>query len=150
MHPGTAKTVLKSSMPPGLSLSLALSMQTLSEFLTPLLDRSSSIKNRGGTFWDAMVDLHWNRPQLFLYSADDPLCDGAMLDQLVETKKRMGQRVVVRRWEQSGHCAHLRHHPVEYRNALFGDFLDTIVVVDKSSSGGGGTDQERQMYTSRL
>jgi len=150
MHPGTAKTVLKSSMPPGLSLSLALSMQTLSEFLSPIVGRTSiNGKNRSDAFWDTMIDLHWGgKPQLYLYSADDPLCDGAMLDQLVEKKKMEGQRVLVKRWEQSGHCAHLRHHPVEYSNAL-GEFLNSI-VVGKYTINESDAEQSPLLLYSRL
>lgn len=32
-----------------------------------------------------------------------------------------------KRWEQSSHCAHLRHHPDEYKDAVLG-FLKGLKI----------------------
>lgn len=34
-----------------------------------------------------MAQLDWGKPFLFLYSQDDPLCDAAKLDELIQEKR---------------------------------------------------------------
>lgn len=93
-----------------------------------------------------MTELSWDKPQLFLYSQDDPLCGAKYLDALIEKKKEMyvgfavgftlkiwhwrckltrmryllrrGQRVEAVKWDKSTHCGHFKVHYVEYTTAL--------------------------------
>lgn len=78
-------------------------------------------------------------------SADDHLCDGAKLDELVGAKRAAGQRVSARRWQRSQHCGHFRRHREEYSQLLL-DFLAGLhseagapqAGGSGSGSGGGG------------
>jgi bifunctional N-acetylglucosamine-1-phosphate-uridyltransferase/glucosamine-1-phosphate-acetyltransferase GlmU-like protein len=52
---------------------------------------------------------------LYLYSADDPLCDAAKLDELVAARQqRYGVAVAAKKWQQSKHVGHLLCHTEEY------------------------------------
>ena len=62
-------------------------------------------------------------PSLYLYSADDPLCDVAKLESLLAARKQAGADVRSVRWETSQHVGHLRSHPQEYSEALL-QFLE--------------------------
>lgn len=53
-------------------------------------------------YWDGLVRMGWGRPQLFLYSRDDPLANAARIDQLVAQKRALGQDVRARCWDQVG------------------------------------------------
>jgi hypothetical protein len=67
-------------------------------------------------------------PQLYLYSIDDPLSNADSIAKLVQERRKQQLRLVRGRsccpiileyvWEQSMHCAHLRQHPEEYRQAI--------------------------------
>jgi hypothetical protein len=62
---------------------------------------------------------------LYLYSADDPLCDAAKLDALVASRRQAGADVAATRWERSQHVGHLVKHYKEYSSALLG-FLQSL------------------------
>lgn len=74
-----------------------------------------------------MEDLSWNRPLLYLYSTDDPLCDAVALKELLERKKHRGQDIKSISWENSEHCGHMKVHREEYMNAVK-QFLDDIQI----------------------
>ena len=71
LHPGVYLKVLRSTQAP----SLARSLQSLYYGFFERWEAMTGA-DRGAAFWAAMQRLAW-APQLFLYSADDPLCDGA-------------------------------------------------------------------------
>lgn len=62
---------------------------------------------------------------LYLYSADDPLCEAGKVDVLVAERRRAGHSVAAQRWAASQHVGHLRCHPGEYRR-LVADFLNEV------------------------
>lgn len=94
--------------------------------------------DRGAQFWGRMQRLSWGRPLLYLHSADDPLCDGAKVAELVEDKQRRGHDVRSRCWAQSEHVAHLRHHRAEY-TALLLSFLSDAAAAHEGGCGGSTT-----------
>lgn len=76
----------------------------------------------------SMRDLRLGPRALFLYSADDPLCDPAKLEQLIASRRQPSGSVAdvaAVRWERSQHVAHLLKHYKEYTAALFG-FLEGV------------------------
>lgn len=64
------------------------------------------------------MDIDW-APCLYLYCKTDTLCDHEMLDMLIEEKKRRGQRVFSKCWDESEHCSHITVHPTEYRQQVY-------------------------------
>ena len=113
MHPQMGPRVLAAETPPGLRRFLTTTALMAATRLTPLFQG-----DRSAAYWREMVELDWGRPFLFLYSADDPLCDAEKLQQLIETKRARGQRVQAVRWEDSEHCGHLKRHRAEYEATL--------------------------------
>lgn len=73
-HPASTNVqrVLETSEPPGLSRWLRSRAYSLGHRL-----RALAGADWGPAFWSNMQRLHWDCPMLFLYSADDVLCDGA-------------------------------------------------------------------------
>jgi hypothetical protein len=67
-------------------------------------------------------------PMLFLYSMDDPLCDGRMLAELVAAKRAAGHDVAEVCWPVSEHCGHLKVHREEYEAALKRHFGERLGV----------------------
>jgi bifunctional N-acetylglucosamine-1-phosphate-uridyltransferase/glucosamine-1-phosphate-acetyltransferase GlmU-like protein len=53
---------------------------------------------------------------LYFYSADDPLCDAAKLDELVAARQQQYgvAAVVAKKWQQSKHVGHMLCHTEEY------------------------------------
>lgn len=88
-------------------------------------------------FWGRMQRLSWGRPLLYLYSADDPLCDAAQVSLLVQEKQRRGHDVRARCWARSEHVAHMRHHRAEYTSLLLGFLEDAAAPPQGQGSGGG-------------
>ena len=115
MHPHMGPKVLAADTPPGIWRFLRTSALVALTTLTPLFQGDRPVN-----YWREMTELDWGRPFLFLYSADDPLCDAAKLQGLIETKRAWGQRVTAVRWEASEHCGHLVRHRGEYEAALVG------------------------------
>ena len=72
-----------------------------------------------------MRDMRLGSRTLYLYSADDPLCDAAKLDVLVASRRQAGADVAATRWERSQHVGHLVKHYSEYRAALL-RFLQSL------------------------
>ncbi|GFO14680.1 Williams-Beuren syndrome chromosomal region 27 protein-like [Plakobranchus ocellatus] len=65
-------------------------------------------------------------PTLFFASRDDPMCDAAVLEKLVEIwKKEHGFPVSIKVWEESAHAQHYIYHTEEYER-LHGELLKTI------------------------
>lgn len=133
MHPGALQRVIAASEPPSLRRWLKTSYYAALTRLGPLL--SGGGPPRFEAFWQNMERLDW-APCLFLYSADDPLCDGAKVDELVVAKRRRGQDVHAHRWERSGHVSHLRHHTQEY-TALLLHFLASLPAAHGAAAGAG-------------
>lgn len=143
-HPGMMQKVIAASEPPSMRRRLKSSYYAAMSALQPLLHPRSP--PRFQQFWGNMERLSWGRPLLFLYSADDPLCDAAKVDELVAEKRRRGQDVKARKWERSGHVAHLRHHSDEYTDLLL-QFLaltaqdaatGTVAAPTKGAASTGG------------
>lgn len=107
--------------------------------LQPVLDPGPPRPTR---FWANMERLGWHRPLLYLYSADDPLCDGTRVDALVAEKRRRGHDVRARRWARSGHVAHLRHHSQEYKAILL-HFLASLPRGGGTTAGVAASIAER-------
>ena len=72
-----------------------------------------------------MQDMRLGSRTLYLFSADDPLCDAAKLDALVASRRQAGADVAATRWERSQHVGHLVQHYKEYSAALLG-FLHSL------------------------
>lgn len=89
VFPDAAQRVVKTVIPPGLKRWA----------LTRYIQASLWLQNFEGIYQN-FARLGWGRPQLFLYSADDPLADAARIDGLVEEKRRRGQDVRARRWDR--------------------------------------------------
>lgn len=117
IHKGTGYKVLQSTMEPGMPRFLALTYLHVTDSLKGWV----SSKPPGLDFFQRMLELDW-KPQLFLYSMDDTLCDGVKLKELIQEKIRRCQNVKSLCWERSAHCGHLKHHPEEYRTAVL-EFL---------------------------
>ncbi len=121
MHPGTLQKVISASDPPGLRRWLKSTYFSATTALGPLLSGG----DRRQTFWENMRRLDWGRPFLYLYSADDELCDGQKLGELVQQKRALRQDICARCWQQSEHVSHFRHHRQEY-SALLLHFLRSL------------------------
>lgn len=113
---GILTRVVRSIEPPGLLRGLRSAYYAA----TSAADRLLPGPSRGEAFWGAMLRLSWGRPLLYLYSADDPLADGAKISELVAEKRRRGHGVRARCWGASEHVSHLRHHREEYTRLLLG------------------------------
>ena len=72
-----------------------------------------------------MLEMRLGSKTLYLYSADDPLCDATHLDSLVASRRQAGADVAAARWERSQHVGHLVKHYEEYCAALLG-FLRSL------------------------
>lgn len=124
MHLGAGMRVLNTSMPDaGLFQKTLLRLELWAGGAFRRLTALGGRPAPDGGFWEEMKTLDWKCPFLFLYSEDDPLCDSAALDTLIEKKRQMGQDISMLKWKVSGHCAHLKHHREEYVEALI-TFLD--------------------------
>jgi hypothetical protein len=89
-----------------------------------------------------MARLDWGAPSLFFYSADDPLCDVVKLEELIADKRRRGQRVTARRWEESEHCGHFKRHKERYSQLLLA-FLDRVGGWEELNEQGEGVGASR-------
>lgn len=78
------------------------------------------LRARGESYMSYLKTHPWQIPQLYLYSADDPLARVDAIDDLVQYRKQMAGKDMIwsRRWDSSLHCLHLRMHPEEYRDAV--------------------------------
>jgi pimeloyl-ACP methyl ester carboxylesterase len=72
-------------------------------------------------------------PQLYLYSSADALIPAAHVEAFMAQQARRGLRVEARRWEDSGHCEHLRRHPEEY-TALVRRFVKRALAEEPPRS----------------
>jgi pimeloyl-ACP methyl ester carboxylesterase len=120
MHPHMGPRVIAANQPPGLRREMTTTTLMAMTKLTPLFQA-----DRPNAYWNRMLSAGWDRPSLFLFSSDDPLCDAERLQSLIEEKQRRGQSVRWRRWEESQHCAHLKRHKDEYLECLK-SFLDDL------------------------
>jgi hypothetical protein len=58
-------------------------------------------------------------PQLYLYSKNDPLANFEKIDELFRHRRSIQKSPVLQQtWDESAHCAHLRMHPKEYKQAV--------------------------------
>lgn len=58
-------------------------------------------------------------PHLYFYAKNDLLTDYTRIQEIIQFRRKMRTTPVLEKyWEESGHCAHLLHHPEEYANAL--------------------------------
>jgi predicted alpha/beta-fold hydrolase len=70
---------------------------------------------------------------LYLYSADDPLCDGAKLDELVAARQQQcGPAVAAKKWQHSKHVGHLLCHTEEYTHEVL-QFLRSITQQETAN-----------------
>ncbi|KAI1713104.1 transmembrane protein 53 [Ditylenchus destructor] len=54
------------------------------------------------------------RRQLYLYSAADVLCSAHSIEHFQDVQRQLGHQVTSKKWENSPHVEHLRHHAEEY------------------------------------
>ncbi|KAI1905476.1 hypothetical protein AGOR_G00016590 [Albula goreensis] len=66
-------------------------------------------------------------PALFFYCENDAMCDHEGLGTMLEEWRRQGREVWSRKWAESTHAGHLRHHPEEYLSTL-DDFLQHLNI----------------------
>ncbi|CAN9508164.1 unnamed protein product [Ophioblennius macclurei] len=64
-------------------------------------------------------------PALFFYSEDDALCHTETIEEVIDSWRLRGVAVHSRKWKESTHAAHLRHHPQDYVSTLQ-RFLNTL------------------------
>eukprot|EP00887_Chlorella_sp_A99_P002247 scaffold10.g2247.t1 len=57
-------------------------------------------------------------PQLYLYSRADPLIPPQHVELFMAQQEARGVEVHAHAWTDSGHCDHLRRHPLQYRQLL--------------------------------
>lgn len=57
-------------------------------------------------------------PQLYLYSSEDSLIPSSHVETFMEQQQALGSPVTSQRWDDSGHCEHLKKHPVQYRRLV--------------------------------
>mmetsp|Transcript_36126 Transcript_36126/g.56488 ORF Transcript_36126/g.56488 Transcript_36126/m.56488 type:complete len:254 (+) Transcript_36126:163-924(+) len=88
----------------------------------------------GEAFWARLIALPSARPELYLYSDDDPMVDPAQLARLIAARRARGAEVAARRWEHSRHCAHLLVHGEEYE-AVVVDFLRAAAAAAAAPPG---------------
>ncbi|PAA82504.1 hypothetical protein BOX15_Mlig028857g2, partial [Macrostomum lignano] len=74
-------------------------------------------------FYQTSIDFYQSRlaptPVLFVYSANDSLCDTNLLEQhLLPTMQARGHTIDTLSWPESIHAAHYYQHPDEYVKAL--------------------------------
>jgi len=137
MHPGALQRVIAQTEPPSLARSAKSAYYSAATALF-------SGRQRHLAFWENMLRLGWGRPLLYLYSADDPLCDGSKVDELLQQKRAAGQRVSARRWQKSGHVMHFRHHREEYTALLLGFLAEAAADVAADVAADGRQQQEQQ------
>ncbi|PRW59268.1 transmembrane 53-A-like [Chlorella sorokiniana] len=124
--PSAVQNVIAASAPPGWRRWA----------LTRYIQASMRLRGPDGgmaAYWANLRRMGWGRPQLFVYSRDDPIADAIEIDKLVAEKRALGQDVRARCWKKSAHCAHLKHHTGEYTHLLFG----LLEEVQGHSRGGG-------------
>lgn len=90
-----------------------------------------------------MAGLQLGGRSLYLYSADDHLCDANKLEELIAARRAAGHAVRAHRWERSRHVGHLRHHPEQYRQLVLG-FLEELQQAEQ-----GQQQQQRQQQQKR-
>lgn len=56
-------------------------------------------------------------PTQLFYSLDDPTCDSDAMKEVINTWESRGMDLVVKCWEKSPHCGHLRSHTEEFLNS---------------------------------
>ena len=70
----------------------------------------------------AAIEVFWSNPvmapALFFFCDNDVMCDARQLEVLVKLWRKRGMDVHSRKWAESTHAGHLRHHPEEYQSAL--------------------------------
>ncbi|XP_059159227.1 uncharacterized protein LOC131943228 [Physella acuta] len=82
---------------------------------------------------DVVRDEPFTVPTLVFASRDDPMCDAAVCQALVEIwRKEKKLPVTLRMWDSSPHAQHLNYHTQEYEAALH-EFL-SFVFSDKKFS----------------
>lgn len=82
---------------------------------------------------DVVRDEPFTVPTLVFASKDDPMCDAAVCQALVEIwRKEKNIPVTLRLWDSSPHAQHLNYHAEEYKVALY-EFL-SFVFSDKNLS----------------
>lgn len=68
----------------------------------------------GEEFWSQLQkDTHCLR-QAYIYSHDDEIVEGKMIEELAEDRKAISEYIVLKQFENSAHVQHLRHHETEY------------------------------------
>ena len=67
----------------------------------------------------------FRKPELYLYSQCDELCDYRKLEELIALRKAQGVDVWCQRWEVSEHVGHLRRHGAQYV-ATLSSFLHRV------------------------
>lgn len=72
---------------------------------------------------------------LYLYSHDDPLCDSERLTALIAGRVAAGLDVHARGWERSGHVAHYRFHPEEYKELVLEFVKEAAAEVAGGAAG---------------
>ncbi|KAJ8373820.1 hypothetical protein SKAU_G00044000 [Synaphobranchus kaupii] len=79
--------------------------------------------------FNAALNVIWNNPitapALFFFCENDAMCDHKELEDLIEYWKKRGVTVQSRKWVESKHAGHLRHHPQDYLSAL-DNFLQSL------------------------
>ena len=93
MHPGLGPRVIAAEQPPSLKRTAMVISLNAAFALTPLL-----YGDRPKLYWNAMREFNVG-PALYLYSDDDPLCDGRRLTELISDKRALGQDISAVRWE---------------------------------------------------
>jgi hypothetical protein len=74
---------------------------------------------RNQEYFDYLATDLLNAPQLYLYSQDDLFADATHITALIDKQRQTKtQAIHVQQWETSKHCAHLREHPEDYRQAV--------------------------------
>ena len=77
-------------------------------------------QERARLFWDGLVNDGLDTRQLYLCSHDDELTCYESLKKLVLYRQGIfgKDRVVLKDWQSSPHCAHILRHPDEYRDSV--------------------------------
>jgi hypothetical protein len=82
--------------------------------------RLSEQERRTTEYFESMRNDPWGIPQLYLFSKDDPFTQHGPIEELARHRQHLfgRERILLREWESSPHCAHLLKHPVEYEAAV--------------------------------
>ena len=67
-----------------------------------------------------MTNLQLGSRCLYLYSADDHLCDADKLDQLIAAREAAGHAVQAHKWEHSRHVVHYKLYARQYKQLVLG------------------------------